>query len=153
MDTRKDGDIKQIIQWLLHLIPLESAIIEIDRNFHNVSDSRRITILKSLNRPEVYESYIKKFKPGCSDESKHKKHVAEKIPPPPETTKSDSMEKMETFVSNIKVSNKFEILADQDTEKDETSNTGVLNPPDRHKGKETMAKNQRDPEELWNHVR
>ncbi|KAG5865256.1 hypothetical protein JTB14_038019 [Gonioctena quinquepunctata] len=93
---------------------------------------------------------IKKFKPGCG-RKQHKKHVERFLHP--ETTKSDSMEKMETFVSNIKVSNKFEILADQDTEKDETSNTGVLNPPDRHKGKETMAKNQRDPEELWNHVR
>ncbi|KAG5884055.1 hypothetical protein JTB14_037460 [Gonioctena quinquepunctata] len=138
-ETRKDEDSRQVAQWLLHLIPLDPAIIEIDRVFHtnNVSDSSRITILKSLNRPEVYEAYMKKFKPGCSDENKqersfitpHRKHVAKKVPPPPETTKSDSMELMETFVPNIKVSNKFGILADQDTEKDETSNTGVLKPP------------------------
>ncbi|KAG5870977.1 hypothetical protein JTB14_006704 [Gonioctena quinquepunctata] len=45
-----------------------------------------------------------------------------------EISDRDSIEE-EIFVPNINVSNKFEVLADQDTKNDQTSNTGVSNPP------------------------
>ncbi|KAG5898424.1 hypothetical protein JTB14_036508 [Gonioctena quinquepunctata] len=89
---------------MLSLSPLDQALPEIDKQFTEMklSDSRRIKIMESLNRPEAYEAYMK-FKPSCSGEKQgrsfitpHKKHVAKKVPPPQETTTSNRFSVLDT---------------------------------------------------------